>query len=547
MSEIIVIGHRNPDTDSACAAWSYARYKNAVDPQHRYRAAVCGQLGRQAKFVFTNAGVEPPPYLKDVIPRVGDIAEDAGIRLDQNDPLKMAFHDLDTPRLSVVPVFDDAKNFAGIVGVHEMLGYFVEGTVKSRPFYTFRADNIEKVIPGYFLKRGRDDEFRAPIMAGAMALDQSAKRLDALAPAKPIMIVGNRPELIDMAISREVPAIILTGYEAGETPSVDFGGFAGSVYVSTCDTSETIRMLRLSLPVKQIMDTKPLCLPHDELFDAAKKTLLNTEHHGLPVLKDGRFVGVVTRESFIEKPRRKLILIDHNELSQAVAGAEDAEICEIIDHHRMGAEKTSTPIYIYCKPIGSSCSIVYSHFRMAGVAPDRETALLMLSGLLSDTMLLRSPTTTPEDRLYAPELARLAGVDLQEYGTLMLSLTASLKQTDPMQMVTGDFKEYAECGFRVGVSQVEVGTLADMDEVKANILAALERVCKERNLTWALLLVTDVTREHSVLLCSPWPAAAKEFAYKRLEENIFDLPGILSRKKQLLPEILRILDVVGKG
>ena len=547
MSEIIVIGHRNPDTDSACAAWSYARYKNAVDPQHRYRAAVCGQLGRQAKFVFTNAGVEPPPYLKDVIPRVGDIAEDAGIRLDQNDPLKMAFHDLDTPRLSVVPVFDDAKNFAGIVGVHEMLGYFVEGTVKSRPFYTFRADNIEKVIPGYFLKRGRDDEFRAPIMAGAMALDQSAKRLDALAPAKPIMIVGNRPELIDMAISREVPAIILTGYEAGETPSVDFGGFAGSVYVSTCDTSETIRMLRLSLPVKQIMDTKPLCLPHDELFDAAKKTLLNTEHHGLPVLKDGRFVGVVTRESFIEKPRRKLILIDHNELSQAVAGAEDAEICEIIDHHRMGAEKTSTPIYIYCKPIGSSCSIVYSHFRMAGVAPDRETALLMLSGLLSDTMLLRSPTTTPEDRLYAPELARLAGVDLQEYGTLMLSLTASLKQTDPMQMVTGDFKEYAECGFRVGVSQVEVGTLADMDEVKANILAALERVCKERNLTWALLLVTDVTREHSVLLCSPWPAAAKEFAYKRLEDNIFDLPGILSRKKQLLPEILRILDVVGKG
>lgn len=547
MSEIIVIGHRNPDTDSACAAWSYARYKSAVDPRHRYRAAVCGQLGKQAKFVFANAGVEPPPYLKDVIPRVGDIAEDAGIHLDQNDPLKMAFHDLDTPRLSVVPVFDDAKNFAGIVGVHEMLGYFVEGTVKSRPFYTFRADNIEKVIPGYFLKRGRDEEFRAPIMAGAMALDQSAKRLDALAPAKPIMIVGNRPELIDMAISREVPAIILTGYEAGETPSVDFGGFAGSVYVSTCDTSETIRMLRLSLPVKQIMDTRPLCLPHDELFDAAKKTLLNTEHHGLPVLKDGRFVGVVTRESFIEKPRRKLILIDHNELSQAVAGAEDAEICEIIDHHRMGAEKTNTPIYIYCKPIGSSCSIVYSHFRMAGVAPDRETALLMLSGLLSDTMLLRSPTTTPEDRLYAPELARLAGVDLQEYGTLMLSLTASLKQTDPLQMVTGDFKEYAECGFRVGVSQVEVGTLADMDEVKANILAALERVCKERNLTWALLLVTDVTREHSVLLCSSWPAAAKEFAYKRLEENIFDLPGILSRKKQLLPEILRILDVVAKG
>jgi len=381
-------------------------------------------------------------------------------------------------------------------------------------------------------------------MAGAMNLEQSTERPKALAPAKPIMIVGNRPDLIALAVRNAVPAIILTGYDIDETPDLDFSAFVGSVYVSSCDTSETIRMLRLSLPVKQIMDSTPLCLAHDELFDAAKKTLLNTEYHGLPVLHDGRFVGIVTRASFIEKPRRKLILVDHNELSQAIAGADEAEICEIIDHHRMGAEKTSTPIYIYSKPIGSTCSIVYGHFRMAGIEPDQATSLLMLSGLLSDTMLLRSPTTTPEDRLYAPELARLAGVDLQEYGTLMLSLMASLKKADPLQMVTADFKEYAEGGFSVGVSQVEVGTLVDMDEVKASILAALEAVRKERNLSWVLLLVTDITSEHSVLLCSSWPAAEKELAYKRLEVNVFDLPGILSRKKQLLPEILRIIDVL---
>ena len=543
MSEIIVIGHRNPDTDSACAAWSYARFKNIVDPERRYRAAVCGQLGKQAKFVFDNAGVEPPPYLKDVRPCVLDITENVGIRLDSNDPLKMAFEDLDTPRIAVVPVFDDKQKFSGVIGVHEMLRYFVEGTVKSRPLYTFRADNIEKVIPGYFLKRAQQ-EFSAPIMAGAMNLEQSTLRLEALAPAKPIMIVGNRPDLIALAVRNEVPAIILTGYAVGETPELDFSDFVGSVYVSSCDTSETIRMLRLSLPVKQIMDRQPLCLAHDELFDAAKKTLLNTEYHGLPVLRDGSFVGIVTRASFIEKPRRKLILVDHNELSQAIAGAEDAEICEIIDHHRMGAEKTSTPIYIYSKPIGSTCSIVYSHYRMAGIEPDQATSLLMLSGLLSDTMLLRSPTTTPEDRMYAPELARLAGVDLHEYGTLMLSLMASLKKADPLQMITGDFKEYAEGGFSVGVSQVEVGTLVDMDEVKANILAALDAVRKERNLSWALLLVSDITKEHSVLLCSSWPAAEKELAYKRLEEHIFDLPGVLSRKKQLLPEVLRIIDAL---
>ena len=146
--------------------------------------------------------------------------------------------------------------------------------------------------------------------------------------------------------------------------------------------------------------------------------------------------------------------------------------------------------------------------------------------------------------MYAPELARRAGVDLHEYGTLMLSLMASLKKADPLQMINGDFKEYAEGGFSVGVSQVEVGTLVDMDEVKANILAALDAVRKERNLSWALLLVSDITKEHSVLLCSSWPAAEKELAYKRLEDHIFDLPGVLSRKKQLLPEVLRIIDAL---
>lgn len=546
MSEIIVIGHRNPDTDSACAAWSYARFKNIVDPQQSYRPAVCGQLGRQTRFVFANAGVEPPPYLKDVCPRVIDIAEDTGIRLDCNDPLKMAFEDLDTPQISVVPVFDENKAFAGVVGVHEMLRSFVESTVKTRPVYTVRADNIEKVIPGYFLKRAQE-EFQAPIMAGAMDLAESIKRLDTLGPAKPVMIVGNRPELIALVVSRDVPAIILTGYPLDEPPDLDLSNFAGSVYVSGCDTSETIRMLRLSLPVKQIMDTNPLCLAHDELFDSAKRTLLNSEYRGLPVLREGSFVGIVTRASFIEKPRRKLILVDHNELSQAIIGAEDAEICEIIDHHRLGAEKTNTPIYIYSKPVGSTCSIVYSHFRMAGFEPDQTTSLLMLSGLLSDTMLLRSPTTTTEDRLYATELAHLAGVDLQAYGAQMLSHMTSLKTADLLAMVKDDFKEYAEGGFSVGVGQVEVGTLTDVNDVKADILAALEGVRKERKLSWALLLVTDITHEHSVLLCSSWPEGERELGYKQLEENIFDLPGVLSRKKQLLPEILRIIEVLRKG
>lgn len=545
-SEIIVVGHKNPDTDSVCAAWSYARFKNTIDPERCYLAAVCGPLGNQAKFVFSNAEVEPPVYVKDVQPRVLDVAQLDGLHLDCNDPILMAFEDLDEHTISVVPVFEDPDTFVGVIGIHEMSRYFVGGSLTSRPLYTFRVDNIQKVLPGRFLKHGRPDEFRAPIMIGAMNYENSKKRLKALGQTKPILVVGHRPDLLRYAVSCQVPAIVLTGFSMEEQPDVDFTGFEGSVYVSDCDTAETVRLLQLSVPVKQIMDTAPLCLAHDELFDTAKKALLDSEYRGLPVLRDGRFVGVVTRPSFIEKPRRKLILVDHNELSQAILGAAEAEICEIIDHHRMGAEKTNTPIYIYSKPIGSTCSIVYGHYRMFGVEPDRTTALLMLSGLLSDTMLLRSPTTTPEDRMYATELGRLAGVDVQDYGTLMLSRMSSLKTADPVQVVKADFKEYAENGLSVGIGQVESNTLSDIDEVKASFLDTLNNIRKDRHLSWAMLLVTDIVREHSILLCTPWPGAEKELPYKRLEEGMFDLPDILSRKKQLLPEILRILEVLRK-
>lgn len=547
MSETIVIGHKNPDTDSCCAAWTYARFKNETDPSRKYIPAVCGPLQAQAKFVFANAGIEPPIYLKDVQPRVIDVVRNDGMRLDLNDPIMLAFEDLDEHTISVVPVFDGPAKFVGIVGIHEMTRYFLASSLKSRPRYTFRTDNIQKVIPGRFIRRGSAEEYSAPIMIGAMSLEDSRQRLKDLEPVKPIMVVGNRPDIINHAVDCQLPAIILTGVGSGEWFEANFKGFKGTVFVSDLDTAETIRLLRLSVPVKHIMDANPLTLAHDELFDSAKKTLLASEYRGLPVLKDGVFAGVVTRRSFIEKPRRKLILVDHNELGQAILGSEDAEICEIIDHHRMGNEKTNTPIYLYAKPVGSTCSIVFGHFRMHGIEPDHTTALLMLSGLLSDTMLLRSPTTTQEDRLYATELARLAGVDLQDYGTLMLSQMSSLKTADPVQVIGADFKEYTQSGYSVGVGQVEVSSLSDIDEVKTKLQATLGNFRKDRNLSWAMLLVTDIVQEHSILLTTLWPSAEKELSYQRLEDGVFDLPDILSRKKQLLPEILRVLEVLRKN
>jgi manganese-dependent inorganic pyrophosphatase len=544
MPEVFVIGHKNPDTDSACAAYCYASLKTAIGKKTIYTPAVCGVLQPQTKFVFTHAKVTPPRYISNIRPTVADVARNDGMRFDINDPVYVAMKELDEHTISVVPVFSGGDHFEGTFGIHEVARYFMSGGGEERPSYLFREANIERIIPGYYHKRGTDQEFISRIMIGAMNYESSIRRISGLLPEKPVLVIGQRERIIAYAVEHQFPAIILTGIQDKSEITIDFTHFHGSVYVSRQDTAETIRLLRLSVPIKHIMNNSPLSLPHDDLFDDAKKILLTSEHRGLPVLNGRKFEGIVTRRSFIEKPRRKLILVDHNEISQGIPGAEDADILEIIDHHRLAPERTSKPIYVYAKPVGATCTIVYSHYRMHGVPVAKETALLLLAGILSDTLILKSPTTTDEDRQSALELASLAQTDIAAYGSLLLSQMTVLKNADPARLVNADLKVYTESYCTVGISQVEVGSLDDIAECSDGLIMALNDLKKERSLGWALLLITDVIRGHSILITTGHPKAEKELIYSRTGEHTFDLPGVLSRKKQLLPEIFRVLESV---
>jgi len=295
--------------------------------------------------------------------------------------------------------------------------------------------------------------------------------------------------------------------------------------------------------VKHIMNPDPLVLHHDQIFDDAKKILLGSDLRGLPVLKDGRFAGIVTRRSFIEKPRRKIIMIDHNEAAQSISGAHEAEVREIIDHHRLAAEKTNSPIYVFSKPLGSSCTIVFQHYRMHGVVIERPYAVLMLSGILSDTLILRSPTTTDEDRAAARELAAIAGLDIPSYAQEILSRMTTLENLEPLKTASGDFKVYQDFGMSVGIAQVEVISLDGVESVMDNFLAALEKVRQDHSLDWSMLLVTDVVSEDSLLLMTAFEKAESHLAFQQKQAGLYHLPGVLSRKKQLLPEILRVMEL----
>ncbi|MDD2229445.1 MAG: DHH family phosphoesterase, partial [Candidatus Cloacimonetes bacterium] len=253
-----------------------------------------------------------------------------------------------------------------------------------------------------------------------------------------------------------------------------------------------------------------------------------------------KLLGLVSSSCLIDPPKHRVIMIDHNEASQSVEGIEQAEVIEILDHHKLGAIHTNNPIYVYARPLGSSCTIVHKHYRSSGIVPPPDIAALLLSGILSDTIILRSPTTTKVDIKAAEELAEIAKLNIQEWGKDIFRHAASLTSAEPELAITSDFKIYTENEYRVGIAQMEVITLNDLKSVEKEYLEALNRTKQKYALDWALLMITDIIAEESILLSTQF-LLADNLIYHKLDECTFHLPAVLSRKKQLLPEVLHVL------
>jgi manganese-dependent inorganic pyrophosphatase len=424
----------------------------------------------------------------------------------------------------------------------EISHFLMRETFGARPTYHFLMENLSKVVPGRMLLHGKAPDFIAPIMIGAMPFERSVERITALESNRPLLIVGLRRDLVDYAITHDFPAVILTGATEKEASDLNFSGYGGSVYLSDVDTAETIRLLRFSAPVDGIVETGAEHLETSDDFDFAKRTLASSGRRGLPVFEDRHFAGVVSRGSFLDRPRKKLILVDHNELDQSIPGAGDADILEIIDHHRVGAVMSREPFSLYTRPVGCTCTIIRQLYRQYGIAIPAEIAKIMLSAILSDTVLLKSPTTTEEDRQTVEGLARHAGVDWQSWGREMFASGASFTDINPDDAVSGDFKVYETKDIRFGIGQVEVQTMTGLNEVLERLNSSLMKIKESRALDSSMLLITDVMSEDSVLLIRGLEGIERALPYDKISEGVFSLPGVLSRKKQLLPEVLRALE-----
>ena len=528
--------------DSVCAAYSYAVLKNKVDPANEYVPVMLGPANSSTKRAFEALGLELPQFLRDVRPRVRDVQRYPSSSVAPGDPLYLLMDIFRRRKPSVVPVIDDGR-YLGLLTADDINAFFLrENSGVMRQNYIISEENIERILEGECIKHGSGRLVEAPYMIGAMEYSVYISRLERL-PVKPVLIVGGRRRHIQAAIDSQLPGIVITGVSDATKLGIDFSSYDGFVYLSYLDTAETLRLLRLSIPVSTIIPERneAMDIDSDELFTEAKRRLQESDFRALAVFQDGVWTGYATRRCFLDKPRQPVILVDHNEPEQSVPGIEDADIKEILDHHRLAPPRMTTPIYIVSEPLGSTCSIVYEQFRKWGVDIDPTTARVLLSGLTSDTVMLKSPTTTKYDEHVARRLCAIGGIeDFNAFCENLFSGEASLAEQDPSTVIESDLKSYSESGVKFAIGQVEVMTLGDIKEVSGRYIKALEEIRNGRGLDWAMLLVSDVVRGNSVLLETSYPKESS-LSYDKISDGVYDLPGVLSRKKQLLPAVLRAL------
>lgn len=541
MSDIFVIGHKNPDTDSVCAAFAYAYLKNKIDNQNNYISARCGNLNKQTSFVFKHLNLEPPLLLKDIYPKVQDVMTKNVISVHENTPLFEIMDNIKNKNIRVLPVVDEENNFKGIVSVFEISNFFMS-TIGKKPTYTLNIENFEKVLPGYLLKTGTKQQIEAQIVVGAMPFEVFKDYVSDLDFSKVILIVGKREKILKYAIQNQANTIVITGIkDKKELNDIDFSYFNGNVYVSFLDTSETLHKITLSVPAYSILSEKTQCISSNDYVDKAKSLLLESTNRALSVVDDNKLKGIITRSDIIKKFSNKVILVDHNEQNQAIDGIETAQILEIIDHHRLSPVKTTYPIFFYAKPVGSTCTLISELYKFYNIEVPQKIAHVLLSGILSDTVGAKSPTTTQLDLEMIEELSKIANIDVLEYTKMLFAQSDDITTRSPKDILESDFKPYEEFGVKFGISQVETTNLNAVNQVKEKLINEIEQQKLQKNLDWLMLLISDIISGDSVLISSNHPLE-KIFSYKKLEKNMYYLPGVLSRKKQLLPEILNLLE-----
>ena len=545
-----VIGHKNPDTDAICSAIGYAALLRATGEEPDAVAARCGEISQRTKWVLERASIDLPALVTDVRTKSEMIGHEKVIKVRASDTFLTAYRRMLDAEIRCVPVEDENGDLCGIVRYFDLLrlllpddtqGLSVRCVLASLAHIaeTLQAENASK---GGALPMVEEDLI---LLVGASSQNTVDRRLrQAIADGnihRFLVLCGDRPIVQRSAIQHGARALLVTGGNKVTQEIIDLADKRGVVVLRCAtDTASASSLIRCSRTVRHVMQTRFETITPSEPVSRLRKRLSTSDQDLFPVVDPGtrKMISVISKSDLVDPPRIRLALVDHNEYAQAVNGVEEAEVTEVIDHHRLAGDLVSRePIRYLNEPVGSTCTLVARKFLHRNMAPEPGVAMCLCAGIVSDTLCLSSPTTTQLDREILSWLSGIAGMDATRFTEEFFAVGSLIANGTPDEIIHADRKEFTEGGLSVSISQVEERDLHGFEARRDELETVLRQLHQFRNYDFTLLAVTDIALHHSVILAIGPEGALHKLPFERTDENLFHAPGVVSRKRQIFPAV----------
>ena len=533
---IYTIGHRNPDTDSICSAIGYAHLKQELG--ENVVAARAGKVNAETKYALEHFKAKTPVLLTDLYPRVKDITLDCRIVVQETDSLRHLGEVMRENDLKSVPVTDQTGKVTGIVTVSDLAQrYFKELNMQNLAESGVTYRDVIGVIDGEVIVSGNEG---ARVKGNVRIAAGSVRMIHDIIKEDDIVLIGDRRDetMLD-CVHQGISCLVITGNgrvsaEVVEAAEKENMMIVGSPY----DTYTCARLINQCVPVSRIMQSNLVCFKPMDLLSDIKGRMAENKFRNYPVVENDKLVGLVSRDQLMVPERERVILVDHNERAQAVEGIEEAKILEIIDHHRLGGLQTSEPIFTRQEPVGCTATIVANMHWHRDVDIPPTIAGLLLSAIISDTVLFKSPTCTELDKKTAAKLADMAGVDITEYGMAMLKAGSGIGDMTPVEIAKNDLKEFQIGDYRIIISQISVMDTKEVMDLESELIESMNMICTKEGYDMSLVMVTDIIEEGTYLLYAGSPKTLiGEAFHKDASGTSIYLPGVMSRKKQIVPPL----------
>ena len=535
--KVWVVGHKNPDTDSICAAIAYANLKNQADG-NRYEAKRAGELTEETKYVLDTFGVKSPGLITDVGAQVKDIEIRKTPGVSGKISLKRAWEMMKEQNVVTLPVTDKENNLEGLIITGDIATSYMDvydNSILSRAKTQYQ--NIVDTLDGTMLCGNEHAYFmKGKVVVGSA----NPETMEQFLEDDDLVIMGNRYDAQICALESNASCIVIAGSPQVPKTIVKMAEEKHCVLITTdYDTYTAARLINQSMPIKFFMRREQLVtFETEEYIDEVREIMSKEKHRDFPVLdEDGKYIGMISRRNLLNMKKKQLILVDHNEKTQAVDGIGGADILEIIDHHRIGSLETMSPVFFRNQPLGCTATIIYQMYQEQKVAIDKKVAGLLCSAILSDTLMYRSPTCTPLDKAVAEELAQIADINIEEHAKAMFQAGSDFGSKTPEEIFYQDFKTFSQDGVEFGVGQLSAMTQEELEQVRDKLLPYLRDVLVERKIEMVFVMLTNIIEETTYLICAGEKADdLVEKAYHVHKEGDYHvLKGVVSRKKQLIP------------